>query len=130
MGAKQHGEQHIDYTEIREWIVADKNGKDKGKDFKCKGYLIDCKHKTCAYKVQTELLEFIHKKVKDHCTNICRLVQKEFGENYMKIQLLPKKKRPKQDKYLRNKPQGPKYPYLNGEPSISDMESNKDKVEV
>eukprot|EP01083_Nonionella_stella_P211758 765288_1 len=46
----------------------------------------------------------------------------------MKIQLLPKNEKPKVPNDLKNKAQGPKYPYKDGEPSINSMSENMNKV--
>ena len=63
-----------------------------------------------------------------HPYNFSRMVLQEFGDAFMRIQTLPKRDRPKPDPSLKKKPQGPKYAYKDGEPSVSTMAENPNKV--
>eukprot|EP01084_Bolivina_argentea_P180126 311195_1 len=128
-GAKLGDE--IEFTVIREWQIKsenDQNCKDfKGDYFKYKGYLIDCKHKTAAYNILCQLQEFVQKK-KTSKSHIVRPVLREFGKKYMSIQLLPPSQRPKPVNNIKNKPQGPKFNYSAGEPTIDTMSQSSKTI--
>ena len=117
--AGKYGQTRLCQRDIREWVYDPTSAVQlKNEAWKAKGVLIDCGHPTAAYHVHQALQELLAKQPKAP-TNFTRLVLPEFGEPFMAVMAALKEKRlPKIAKELKHRPQGPKWQYKDGEPSI------------
>eukprot|EP01084_Bolivina_argentea_P257683 434194_1 len=116
----------VQIAEIREWTL--RNNAKKGY-WKSKGWIIDCKRPFDAYNIYKVLSNFIpHTFGESTPANFCRIVLEEFGDAYMKVQLLSMGQNARINNELKNKPFGPKYNYENSKPSIIAMNESPNEV--